>query len=129
MPHDEQTERISDRIRYEHIRDAARDIGVMIAGRSRADLDADMILRRATIHAIQEIGEAAARLSDAGRALTPELPWGSIVQMRHIMVHVYWGVDLDRVWQVAVENVPPLVGLAERAIASLPLPPDVDAPQ
>ena len=35
MPRDEQTERISDRIRYEHIRDAARDIGLMIAGRSR----------------------------------------------------------------------------------------------
>ena len=75
MPRDEQTERISDRIRYEHIRDAARDIGQMIAGRSRADLDADMILRRATIHAI-----------------------------------------------------PPLFGLAERAIALLPLPPDVDSP-
>ena|SRR5687767_13658556 len=127
MPRDEQTERISDRIRYEHIRNAARDIAQMIADRSRADLDADMILRRATIHAIQEIGEAAARMSDAGRALTPDLPWGSIVQMRHIMVHVYWGVDLDRVWQVAVEDVPPLVSLAERAISALPLPPDVDA--
>ncbi len=63
----------------------------MPAGRSRPDLDADMLLRRATVHAIQEIGEAAARMSEAGRTLVPELPWGSIVQMRNIVVHVYWG--------------------------------------
>lgn len=127
MPRDEETERISDRIRYEHIRDAAGDIVQMTAGRSRGDLDVDMLLRRATIHAIQEIGEAAARMSDSGRALVSELPWGSIVQMRNIVIHVYWGVNLDRIWQVAVDNVPPLVALAERAITSLPLPPDADA--
>lgn len=128
MPRDEEAERISDRIRYGPIRDAARDIVQMTAGRSRADPDSDMLLRRATIHAVQEIGEAAARMSAAGRALVPELPWGSIVQMRNIVVHVYWGVNLDRVWQVALDNVPPLIPLAERAIASLPLPPDVGAP-
>jgi uncharacterized protein with HEPN domain len=126
MPRDEQTERISDRIRYEHIRDAAKDIVAMTTGRSRMDLDSDMVLRRAMINAVQEIGEAAARMSNAGRALAPELPWGSIVQMRHIVVHVYWGVDLGRIWLVAIDHVPPLVQIAERAIQQLPLPPDTD---
>ncbi|MGD0770525.1 MAG: HepT-like ribonuclease domain-containing protein [Tepidisphaeraceae bacterium] len=124
MPRDEETNRISDRIRFEHIAAAARDIATMTAGRTRADLDGDMILRRAVIHAVQEIGEAAARMSDEGRAIAPSIPWGSIVQMRNIMVHVYWGVDLNRVWRVASEQVRGLIPLAEQAIQKLPLPPD-----
>lgn len=128
MPRDDETERISDRIRYEHVRDAARDIVAMTADRSRVDLDTDMVLRRATIHAIQEIGEAAARMSETGRALAPEIPWGSIVQMRNIVVHVYWGVNLDRIWQVVVSDIAPLAEFAERAISQLPLPPDLDVP-
>jgi uncharacterized protein with HEPN domain len=127
MPRNEETSRIGDRIRYEHVRDAARDIVLMTAGRSRTDLATDMLLRRALIHAIREIGEAAARMSEAGRALCPEVPWPSVVEMRNVVVHVYWGVNLDLVWQVAVGHVPPLIALAERAIASLPLPPDAEA--
>jgi uncharacterized protein with HEPN domain len=124
MPRDEETNRISDRIRFEHIAAAARDIATMTAGRTRADLDSDVTLRRAVIHAVQEIGEAAARMSDKGRAVAPSVPWVSIVQMRNIMVHVYWGVDLNRVWRVASEQVPGLLPLAEQAIEMLPLPPD-----
>jgi uncharacterized protein with HEPN domain len=129
MPRDEESSQISDRIRYEHIVAAARDLETMTSGQSRADLDNNMLLRRAAIHAIQEIGEAAARISDAGRLLAPELPWGSIVQMRHIVVHVYWGVDLNRVWRVATENISTLLPLALQAIEKLPLPPDIEEDQ
>ena len=79
------------------------------------------MLRRAVLHAIQEIGEAAARMTEAGRALAPQLPWGSIVQMRHIMVHVYWGVDLDRVWSVATDHMKAISEAAAKAIPQLPL--------
>lgn len=125
MPRDEETIRISDRIRFEHIRDAAADLAQITVGRSRADLDNDMLLRRALLHAVQEIGEAAARISETGRALVPEVPWGQVVQMRNYIVHVYWGIELDRVWAAATEHVPPLLRLAERAISKLPLPPDI----
>lgn len=98
----------------------------MCASRQRPDLDSDMLFRRAMIHAIQEIGEAAARISENGRALLPELPWGQIVRTRHIMVHEYFGIDLDTVWRIAREHVPTLPALMDRAIAQLPLPPDIE---
>lgn len=79
------------------------------SGRARADLDTDDMLRRAMINAIQEIGEAAARLSPAGRERAPGVPWDLIVKMRNVLVHVYWGVDLDRVWQTAQIDLPPLI--------------------
>lgn len=122
MPHDPVESRISDRIRFEHMLQASKAAMQFVHGRQRADLEKDDMFRRALLHAIQEIGEAAARMSDAGRALAPELAWGSIVQMRHIMVHVYWGVDLDRVWSVAVSNMQEICSAAEQAITKLPLP-------
>lgn len=126
MPRDRDTNRISDRIRFEHILAAAKDIAFITTSRKRNDLDTDMILRRALLHAIQEVGEAAARVSDAGRGLIPTLPWGSIVQIRHIVVHVYWGIDMDRIWRAATEQVPKLIDLVEDAIRQLPLPPDIE---
>lgn len=80
------------------------------------------MFRRALINAIQEIGEAAARITDEGRARAPELPWGKIVAMRHVMVHVYWGVDLDQLWKVAARDVPVLIVHIEDAVSSWPRP-------
>jgi uncharacterized protein with HEPN domain len=63
--------------------DAARDAAVIVAGRTREHLAADMPLRRALVNALQEIGEAAARVSEEGRARVPALPWGQIVAARN----------------------------------------------
>lgn len=88
---------------------AARQAVSFVHGRSRADLDTDDMLRRAVINAIQEIGEAAARLSPDGRALIRDVPWDLVVKMRNVLVHVYWGVDLDRVWITVESDLPPLI--------------------
>lgn len=104
--------------------EAARDIAAFVAARRRSDLDADAMLARAITHAAQQIGEAAAHVSDAGRARAPGVPWGQIVAMRHVLVHVYWGVDLDRLWKTAVEDAPELIRQLEAACADWPLPPE-----
>jgi uncharacterized protein with HEPN domain len=97
------------------------DVRSFVNGRCRADLDTDSMLRRALVNAIQVIGEAAARVSDEGRGRVPTLPWGQIVATRHILVHVYWGIDADQVWNMAVEDVPVLISALENTCASWPL--------
>src|SRR5688572_540281 len=74
---------VGDRVRFEHMLAAARDAVTFAAGRSRADLDGDPLLRRALVNCVQEIGEAAARMTGAGRARAADLPWGQIVATRH----------------------------------------------
>jgi hypothetical protein len=70
-------------------------------------------------------GEAAARISDRGRARVSDVPWGQIVAMRHVLVHVYWGVDADRLWVTATEDIPLLIQSLEKACFGWPLdPPD-----
>lgn len=77
--------------------DAALDIERFGAGRVRDDLDSDSMLLRALVQALQVIGEAASRTSEAGRARVPGIPWPKVVGMRHILVHVYFDIDADTV--------------------------------
>ena len=60
------------------------------------------------VHLIQVIGEAAAGLSDGFIAQHPEVPWRQIIATRNRVVHGYFEVDLDILWDVAVIDVPQL---------------------
>lgn len=60
------------------------------------------------VHLIQVIGEAAAGLSDELISDHPEVPWRQIVATRNRVVHGYFEVDLDILWDVAVIDVPRL---------------------
>ena len=97
MPRDPAKGGPNDRERLQHMLDAAMDVRLFVVSRTRSDLDTDPMLRRASVNALQTIGEAAARVTDTGRARVPSLPWGQIVATRNILVHVYWGIDADQV--------------------------------
>lgn len=58
------------------------------------------------IYHLQLIGEAAARLGRDFRVAHPEASWPQIVAMRNILVHEYFGVDTDEVWQVIIGDLP-----------------------
>ncbi|MCA3005786.1 MAG: DUF86 domain-containing protein [Planctomycetaceae bacterium] len=122
MPRDPTQRRLDDRIRGEHMLKAARDVVLMATNRVRGDLDTDMILRRAMVNAIQDIGEAANQITEVGKARMSAVPWKQLVGMRHRLVHGYDAINLDTVWQVATHEVQPLIAALECAFASWPLP-------
>jgi uncharacterized protein with HEPN domain len=86
--------------------------------RSREDLDHDQMLTLALMKAIETVGEAASKLSPEFRDRHPELPWQSIMGMRHKLVHAYFEVDLDMVWHTTLNELLPLIQILERIIAS-----------
>ena len=88
--------------------DAIEASSTFIAGRSRQDLDTDRMLVFALVRAVEIIGEAASRLSSEGRAEVPGLPWSSIVGMRNHLIHAYFDVDLDILWNTVTQALPPL---------------------
>lgn len=96
-----------DWVRLRHMLEAAEQALGFTAGRARADLDADPMLRRAVVHCLQEIGEAAARVSAGTQARVPAA-WKSMIGMRNRLVHAYFEINLDAVWKAVTEDLEPL---------------------
>ncbi len=127
MPRDPNRVELADRIRLEHMIQAARSAVSFMQGRSRSELDTNELLARGVVHAIQEIGEAASRVSESGRARVPGVPWTKIVGMRHRLVHVYWGINLNLVYEVVVSDLPAFITAIQTGVADWPLPLEPDA--
>ena len=98
-----------DRVRLSHMRDAAVEAVSFIAGKSRTDLDADRQLVLALVKSIEIIGEAAMKVSRGGKAETSEVPWRDIIAMRNRLIHAYFDIDLDILWQTVTFELPTLV--------------------
>ena len=76
-----------DRIRIQHMVEAALAAQGFMTGRQRADLERDQMLLFAVVRAIEIVGEAASRVSAETRAATPQIPWPSMVGMRNRVMH------------------------------------------
>ena len=101
--------RKDDQIRLRHMLDAAQEALSFAQGRTRADLDQNRMLVLSLIKSIEIIGEAASRVGEETRQRYPEIPWADIVGMRNRLIHAYFDIDLDRVWDTIQEDLPPLV--------------------
>ena len=80
------------------------------------------------IHHIRNVGEAVRSVSDELRMLRPGVPWAQIVAMRHILVHHYFGVELDDVWKVVETDIPALRRTVEELLVELGDPDGAGAP-
>ncbi|MCA9907258.1 MAG: DUF86 domain-containing protein, partial [Anaerolineae bacterium] len=78
-----------DKIRLQHICDAAQKIIAFTDGKNRESLAEDSMLQFALVRLVEIIGEAAARLSDDLKARYSGIPWVAIVGMRNRLVHAY----------------------------------------
>jgi len=107
--------RPDDRVRLQHMVEAAESIATFVAGRTRSDLDTDRMLLFAVVRAIEIIGEAASQISDETRSRAEDVPWRAMVGMRNRIVHAYFDIDADIVWKTAVEEGARLAAAAPRA--------------
>jgi len=109
----------SDRVRLTHMLDAAREAVGFSESRSREDLDRDRMLCLSLVHLLEIIGEAARGVSAEFRAAHAEIPWRSIAGMRDRLVHGYFDVNLDVVWQTVRQDLPPLIEQLQKCVASM----------
>lgn len=63
----------------------------------KASFDEDELIQTWIVHHLQIIGEAAAKLDSLFYEKYPEIPWSQIIAMRNILVHDYFGIDLEEV--------------------------------
>lgn len=70
----------------------------------------------AVIRAVEVIGEAAANVPDEIRSKYPSLPWRDIRGMRNKLVHQYFGINMEVVWQTIQEDLPMITGELENIL-------------
>jgi uncharacterized protein with HEPN domain len=98
-----------DRTRILHMIEAADAVSRFVAGRSRADLEGDLMLLFALVRAVEVFGEAAAKVSGALKAASSGVPWPEIVATRNRLIHAYFDIDRNILWKAATEEIPALV--------------------
>jgi len=107
-----------DAERLADIIEATEKIAARVS-KGREEFDADEDMQIVLVHLIQIIGEAAAGVSDDLILAHPEVPWRQIIAMRNRVVHGYFEVDLNILWDVAIGDVPPLLDQVQAILAEL----------
>ena len=70
----------------------------------------------AILKAVEIVGEAASRVGVDSRNEHPEIPWTAIVGMRDRLVHEYSNVNLARVWEAVMRDIPRLIPQLESLV-------------
>ncbi len=79
------------------------------AGHSLRDIEQRLELFLALVKAVEIVGEAASRVSEATRSRAPDIPWRRIIGMRIHLVHRYHDINLDTLWGVVTMYLTPLM--------------------
>jgi uncharacterized protein with HEPN domain len=101
----------------QHMLDHSREAFALVEGKTRGDLDDDRVLNLALVRLLEIIGEAANRVPNEQQASYPQIPWSQIVSLRNRLIHGYDAVDLNIVWQIVTQDLPPLIADLEPIIS------------
>jgi uncharacterized protein with HEPN domain len=108
--------KLGDRQRLLHILEAIDEIQGYTASTDLKSFLSNSMMRFACIKQIEIIDEAANVTSTETKTLFTDLEWRQIIGMRHILVHEYFGVDFDLIWQVIINDLPVLKEKVLKAI-------------
>ena len=88
------------------IREALHRITTYVAGMAYESFVADDKTQDAVIRNLEILGEATKNLSEELRAEYPSVPWKSMAGARDRLIHHYFGINLDIVWQIVTIELP-----------------------
>lgn len=102
-------EPLKDRVRLEHIVDSINKVIKYTEGKTCDDLRVGDMMFYAVVKNIEIIGEAAYHLSKAYCKNHPETDWNGIIKLRHVLVHDYFQINVQTVWDIIQQELPLLL--------------------
>lgn len=110
-------EPLKDRIRLEHIVEAINKVFKYTEGKTCDDLRTTDMMFYAVVKNIEIVGEAAYHLTKAYCRSHPDTDWDGIMKLRHVLVHDYYQINVQTVWDIIQQELPPLLDQVTRYIA------------
>jgi len=111
--------RKDDSVYLRHVLDAICRIEEYTRGITHENFLRSHLRQDAVIRQIEVIGEAVKKLSPELKGRHPEIPWKDVAGMRDKLIHDYFGVDLDAVWDTVKKDIPPLKDEIREVIKTL----------
>jgi len=96
------------KIFLEHILESIERIEDDIAGLSEVGFSGAFTVQDAVVRRLEIIGEAVRNIPDSFRKKHSKIPWKKIAGLRDILIHEYFGVDMELVWKIANKDIPKL---------------------
>jgi uncharacterized protein with HEPN domain len=79
----------------------------------------DLLVQSAVLHRLALLGEACRGVSSEVREAHPEIPWAQIVGFRNVVIHEYFGIDLELVWTIVADYIATLRAQLHSVVTSL----------
>lgn len=97
-----------DKFFLDHIFDEIEFLNIYFSNLELDDLKKDPVLQKALLKSMENIGEAVKNISNQYKDKNPEIEWRKIAGLRDKLIHHYFGVDWDLVWDVLENKIPEL---------------------
>lgn len=114
------SEQRDDRDYLEDIVEAIERIQIYVEGFSYDRFVQDTKTQDAVIRNLEVIGEAAKQVSDTLREQRPEIPWREVCGVRDKLIHHYFGINFETLWQIIETDLAPVLSQIRDILQQLP---------
>ena len=102
----------------EHVLEAIEKIELYLKGLTLETFSQNDMIFDAVVREIMIIGEASNRITDDFQKQYTDIPWHKVISMRNVLIHDYFEVDKELVWETCKKNLPELKNIFVKILES-----------